>query len=215
VRLILFGAPGSGKGTQGGYFAEKLGVPRLAPGDILRENRRDGTALGRIAEAYMDRGELVPDSVIIDLISDRTSHPDAARGFILDGFPRTIPQAEALDALLAERGERLDHIVHLQVSEPVLLERLADRSTCPTCGQVYSPAVPPRVEGRCDNDDTALEVRDDDRPEAVKRRIEVYLEETAPVLDYYRSRGLVVEIDGEQAVDAIRAELERALGQPA
>ncbi|MHB8509356.1 MAG: adenylate kinase [Candidatus Dormibacteria bacterium] len=215
MRILFFGAPGSGKGTQGGYFAEKLGIPRLAPGDILRENRRDGTALGRIAEGYMDRGELVPDSVIIDLISDRISHPDAAQGFILDGFPRTIPQAEALDAFLARREERLDHIIHLQVSEPALLARLADRWTCPTCGQVYSPAVPSRTEGRCDNDDTVLEVRDDDRPEAVRRRIEVYLEETAPVLEYYRRKGLVVVIHGEQPVETIRAELGQALGTPA
>lgn len=215
MRVIFFGAPGSGKGTQGGYFASRLGVPRLAPGDILRENRREGTALGKIAEGYMDRGELVPDSVIIDLISDRISHPDAAAGFILDGFPRTIPQAEALDAFLGRGEAHLDHVIHLKVSEPVLIARLAGRWTCPTCGQVYSPAVSSRVEGKCDNDDTVLEVRDDDRAEAVKRRIEVYLEETAPVLDYYARKGLVVAIDGEQSVEAIRNELGMALRESA
>jgi adenylate kinase len=212
MRLILFGAPGSGKGTQGTFMSEMFGIPRLSPGDILRENRRRGTALGKTAEGYMDRGELVPDSLIIDLIRDRLQEPDAANGFILDGFPRTIPQAEALDGLMSELGSHLDWVIYLRVSEEKLLERLGGRWTCPTCNQVYSPAVPPSVEGVCDNDGTPLEQRDDDRPEAVSVRIEVYNEETAPVLDFYRRHHNVVEVNGERPVDEIREYLASLLG---
>lgn len=212
MRLILFGAPGSGKGTQGTFISETFGIPRLSPGDILRDNRRRGTALGKNAEGYMDRGELVPDSLIIDLIRDRLQEPDAANGFILDGFPRTIPQAEALDNLMAELGSEIDWVIYLRVSEESLLERLGGRWTCPTCHQVYSPAVPPRAEGVCDNDGTSLVQRDDDRPEAVQVRITVYNEETAPVLDFYRQHHNVVEVNGERPVEEIREYLTSLLG---
>ncbi|HEV3232960.1 MAG TPA: adenylate kinase [Candidatus Dormibacteraeota bacterium] len=236
MRVALFGPPGSGKGTQGTYLAERFGVPRLAPGDILRENRRLGTPLGRQAEGYMAKGELVPDELIIDLVKDRLAQPDAAKGFLMDGFPRTIAQAEALDSILADRGQRLDHVIYLRVSEAEVVRRLGTRFTCPLCQRVYSADVPSRVEGVCDEDGTALVQREDDRPEAVRNRNQVYLRETLPVLDYYRPRGvhptdqaltppgglrgeprsrgarLVVEVDGERPVEVIRGELVELLG---
>lgn len=216
MRLVLFGAPGSGKGTQAPFLVERYGIPSISTGEILRENVRRGTDLGVVAEGYMSVGELVPDDVIVNLIRERIKEPDAAPGFILDGFPRTVPQALALDKMLAQVGAPLDWVLYLNVSQAVLEERLSDRWTCPNCGRVYSKAVPPKKPGYCDDDPTVrLIQREDDKPEAVQNRIRVYLEQTMPVLDYYRAQGKVIEVDGNRAPEEIRDELFDLLEQPA
>jgi adenylate kinase len=208
MRLVLFGAPGSGKGTQAPYLVERYGIPTISTGEILRDNARQGTDLGIVAEGYMSAGELVPDDVIINLIRERIKEPDAKPGFILDGFPRTLPQAEALDRMLAGVEAPLDRVVYLNVRQDVLEERLSNRWTCPYCGRVYSQAVPPQVPGFCDDDPTVeLIQREDDKPEAVKNRIRIYLEQTLPVLDYYRPQGKVLEVDGARTPEEIRDEL--------
>jgi adenylate kinase len=211
MRLVLFGPPGSGKGTQGAYLSEHFGVPTISTGEILRDHVRRGTELGQKAEPIMNSGALMPDDILIAIVRDRLAEPDAAAGFILDGFPRTIPQAQALDGALSELGKPLDRVVYLKVSEPVLEERLGGRWTCSCCGRVYSGAVPPARSGACDDDGTELMQREDDRPEAVTRRIRTYLDQTMPVLEYYRSLGKVLEVNGELPVEEVRAQLVEKL----
>jgi adenylate kinase len=211
MRLVLFGPPGSGKGTQGAFLAEHFGVPAISTGEILRDHVRRGTALGQKAEPIMNSGALLPDDILIEIVKDRIVQPDAASGFILDGFPRTVAQAEALDRVLAEMGAPLDRVIYLKVSQDVLEERLGGRWTCNCCGRVYSRAVPPAKAGVCDDDGTELVQREDDRPEAVTRRIKTYLDQTMPVLDYYRPQGKVLELDGEQPVEQVRDQLFEAL----
>ena len=203
MRLVLFGGPGAGKGTQGAFLSEHYHIPQVSTGEILREEARQGTELGKVADTYMSKGELMPDDVIIKITRQRLSQPDAANGYILDGFPRTVAQAEALDRMLAEIALPLDRVIYLRVRPEVLQTRLSGRWTCPECGRVYSESVPTIVEDHCDDDGARVIQREDDRPEAIKRRIEVYLH-TLPVLGYYRTQHKVLEIDGEQDVDAIR-----------
>jgi adenylate kinase len=212
VRLVLFGGPGSGKGTQGAFLSERYGIPQVSTGEILREQVRQGTELGRIADTYMSKGELMPDDIIIKITRQRLSLPDAANGYILDGFPRTVGQAEALDRMLAEINQPLDRVIYLRVKPETLQRRLSGRWTCPECGRVYSESVPTVVEDHCDDDGARVIQREDDRPEAIKRRIEVYLE-TLPVLGYYRAQHKVLEFDGEQDVDAIREQIVSGLEQ--
>jgi adenylate kinase len=213
MRVVLFGAPGSGKGTQGPFLAEKFGIPQVSTGEILRENVRNGTDLGVVAEGYMSAGDLVPDDVIVNMVRERIAQPDAAGGFILDGFPRTEPQAEALDQMLDSVGTPLHQVIHLKVPQAVLERRLGGRWTCPVDGRVYNESElgDRRV---CEDDGEQLVQRDDDQPEAVRRRVEVYNEQTAPVLEYYRPRGKVMEVDGEQPVDEVREEILRRLEAP-
>lgn len=211
MRLVLFGPPGSGKGTQSPFLTERYGIAQVSPGETLRENARDQTELGNVAQTYMEKGELVPDDVIITLMRERVSRPDAAAGFVLDGFPRTLPQAEALDRMLITQDAPLDRVLYLKVSQEELEKRLGGRWTCPQCGRVYSEVVTGKTPGTCDDDDVALIQRDDDKPEAVKRRVQVYIDKTMPVLEYYRREGLVLEINGDQSVEEIRDEIMRAL----
>jgi adenylate kinase len=213
MRLVLFGAPGSGKGTQGPFIGERYGIPVVSTGEILRDNVQRGSDLGIVAQGYMDAGELVPDDVIINLIRERLTEADAIPGFVLDGFPRTIPQAEALDRMLQQLHAPLDHVIYLRVSEPVLIERLSDRWTCPVCGRVYSKAVSPARAGTCDDDGAKLIQRDDDKPATVRRRIKVYMKESMPVLKRYSNRGLVLEVDADQSVETIRDEIFVGLGE--
>ncbi len=210
--LVLLGGPGAGKGTQAERLSKNLGIPQVSTGDLFREHLKKETELGLLAKGYMERGELVPDQVTVDMVRDRLSRPDAARGAILDGFPRTIAQAEALNALLAELGSRLAVVPYIEVPEEVLLERLAGRWTCRKCGAMYHQLFsPPSVPGVCDRCGGELYQRPDDAPETQKHRIGVYFEQTAPLIDYYREQGLLVEVDGRRGIEEIQAELLRII----
>lgn len=203
MNLVFFGPPGAGKGTQARLMVKRVGIPQISTGDILREAIAAGTPLGRDAQRYMSQGELVPDPVMIGVVAERLQRPDAIPGFILDGFPRTIPQAEALDAVLAGMGRRLDRVVYFEASEATIVRRLAGRQVCRATGHIYNVhSSPPKTPGVCDIDGSPLYHRDDDRPETVRRRLQVYLEQTAPLLAFYQARGLFVLIDGEGDVEA-------------
>lgn len=213
---ILYGAPGSGKGTQADLLRDRFSIPHVSTGDILREEVRSGSELGQRAKAIMDTGSLLPDDVMIGIVRARLSQPDCAQGFLLDGFPRTLPQAEALDRVLQELQRTIDRIIYLRVGEEELVTRLADRWICPTCGRTYSLRQNPPAEGMtCLDDGTLLIQRDDDKPEAVRHRIQVYVQETLPVLDYYRPSGRVLEVDGEGNVAEITARVLTGLGEEA
>jgi adenylate kinase len=210
--IVLLGAPGAGKGTQAVYLEEILGIPHVSSGDLFRENLRDETELGQLARKYMDRGELVPDEVTIAMVKERLTRSDCAGGVILDGFPRTIAQAQALDAILVENGQRVGIVPYIQVSAEVLLARLAGRWTCRQCEAIYHELFsPPKVAGRCDECGGELYQRADDTPETQRRRIEVYFQQTTPLIEYYRERGLLAEIDGEQSVEQVQVDLLAAI----
>lgn len=212
MRVIFLGPPGAGKGTQARELSHEWGVPQIATGEMLREAVAAGTPLGREAKRVMDSGGLVPDDVMIGLIAERLRQPDAARGFILDGFPRTIAQAEALDRLLKDLGHSLDAVLYFQVSEPELLRRLTGRRLCRQCQTAYHlVSAPPRRPGVCDRCGGELYQRPDDSEETVRRRLEVYSRQTAPLLDYYGGRGRLSTIDGEGSVEAIAAAIRRAV----
>jgi adenylate kinase len=213
VRAIFLGPPGAGKGTQARELAKEWGVPQVATGDMLREAVATDAPLGRQARGYMESGALVPDDVIIALIAERLAQPDAKRGFVLDGFPRTIAQAEALGQLLDELGQQLDRVIFFDVSEPELLRRLTGRRSCPVCQATYHVvAAPPRQEGVCDRCGSVLIQREDDREATVRTRLRVYGEQTAPLLDYYRRRGRLARVAGEGSIESIRGEIRRAAG---
>lgn len=206
--IVLLGGPGAGKGTQAERLAENLGIPQVSTGDLFRENLKKETELGLLAKQYMDRGELVPDEVTVAMVRERLSRPDAAEGAILDGFPRTIAQAEALEELLADLGADLCVVPYIKVPQDVLLKRLAGRWTCRSCGAMYHEIFnPPQEPGVCDRCGGELYQRPDDTPETQKHRIEVYFEQTAPLIDYYRQKGLLVEVDGRQGIEEIQADL--------
>jgi adenylate kinase len=213
-RLVFLGPPGAGKGTQARQLAREWSVPQISTGDMLREAAAAGTPLGREAKRYMDTGALVPDEVVIGLVDERLGQPDAARGFVLDGFPRTVPQAEALDALLRRRGLELDRVLFFEVARDELIRRLSGRRTCRQCNAGYhAVSAPPRTPGRCDRCGGALYQRDDDAEATVSRRLDVYATQTAPLLDYYRSRGRLTAVKGEGPVGEVTAGLRRAVGQ--
>jgi adenylate kinase len=213
-RLVFLGPPGAGKGTQARALAREWGVPQVSTGDMLREAALAGTRLGLEAKRYMDTGVLVPDAVVIGLVDERLAQPDAARGFVLDGFPRTVAQAEALDALLRRRGLELDRVLYFDVSRGELIRRLTGRRTCRSCGAGYHVvSAPPATPERCDRCGGELYQRADDAEGTVSRRLDVYETQTAPLLDYYRARGLLVEVKGEGTVAEVTAELRRAAGQ--
>ena len=211
--LVLLGPVGAGKGTQARRTSTKIGIPHIASGDLLRSHRDRGTALGRQATTYMDRGALVPDELVIDMILDRMRQPDATHGVLLDGFPRTVAQATALDAELASVGRQLRLALNLEVPFKVLLERAAGRWTCRACGTTYNYQVnPPRVHGVCDVEGGELYQRLDDGHDVVSERIKVYLADTVPVVEYYRERGILRQIDGTRNIEAVAAEIEQQLG---
>ncbi len=210
--LILIGAPGAGKGTQADLLCREYGLAKVASGELFREHLQKETELGRLAKSYMDRGELVPDDVTIQMVTERLSRPDAARGAILDGFPRNLNQAEALDRFLAGRGEAIRGVFYIQVSADELMERLSGRWLCRAAQHAYHVRNhPPKVAGICDIDGSPLYQRDDDKPETVQRRIQVYLEQTAPLVEYYRNRGLLVEINGERSIEEVFSEIKGQL----
>jgi adenylate kinase len=211
--LLLMGGPGAGKGTQAQFLREKFGLPQVASGDLFRDNLKRQTPLGQLAKQYMDRGELVPDDVTISMIRERLQQADAKSGAMLDGFPRTIPQAEALDGLLAEFGGRVNVALYVKVPEAVLLERLSGRWTCRGPGQhtYHMLFNPPKHDKLCDVDGTELYQRPDDTPEVQSRRIRVFFEQTSPLIEFYRQRGLLSEIDGEQPIEQVTAQLVGAV----
>ena len=207
--LILFGPPGAGKGTQGALLAEQRGMLRLSTGDVLRDAVRRGTPMGTEARRYMDAGELVPDAVILGIVGDYLGGEAAGRGVIFDGFPRTIPQAEGLNALLEELGRPLGAVLVLEVADEALIRRLSGRRSCSECGAVYNVYFePPRRDGECDACGGTLVQRPDDEPATVRRRLEVYQEQTAPLLEFYAADTVPVHrLDGDRPVDAVQADL--------
>jgi adenylate kinase len=210
--IVLLGPPGAGKGTQAKLVSGKLNMPHISSGDIFRENLKTKTELGKLAEGFINRGELVPDDVTIAMIKDRLSRPDCEAGALLDGFPRTAPQAEALDEMLPDLDGRVVAVPYIKVAEEILIERLTGRWTCPVCSRVYHEKFnPPKDAGRCDFDNAELYQRDDDKAETVAQRIRVYLELTQPLIDYYQGKGVLLEVDGAQAIDAVAADLFAAL----
>jgi adenylate kinase len=213
--VLLLGAPGAGKGTQARFLAETLGVPHVASGDLLREHRQRGTRLGQAAQSYMDRGDLVPDALVVDMIVERLGQPDAQRGALLDGFPRTLAQAQALEDRLSQRRSGVRVAVYIDVPGQVLVERLAGRWLCRACQASYHELFkPPASAGVCDSCQGALYQRSDDKREVVANRVAVYLRDTMPVVDRYERAGLLRRIDGDQPIEAVRAALLRAVGEP-
>jgi adenylate kinase len=206
--IVLLGPPGVGKGTQAKIIAEATGLPHVSSGDLFRENIHDGTKLGMLAQTYIKKGELVPDDVTIGMIRDRLSRPECQSGALLDGFPRTTIQAEALEKLLTEFSGKVDVVPYISASEATLIERLAGRWTCKAQGHVFHEKHnPPKKTGICDFDGSELIQRDDDKAETVTRRIQVYFAQTAPLIAYYRERGLLVDIDGAQPIEKVSADL--------
>jgi adenylate kinase len=206
VNLLLYGAPGSGKGTQANMLRTRFGIPHIATGDMLRAEIQAGTPLGLQAQPILAAGQYVSDDIMIGMIRNRLRRPDTEPGFIIDGFPRTVPQAQALDQVMGELGKGLDRVIYLMVPIEELLHRLSGRLVCPACQRTYPP-----VSLQCEVDGSVLVQREDDKPEAVKPRIEIYLDKTVPVLDHYRGEGLVSEIDGRGTIDDISQQVLMAV----
>ena len=209
MKMILLGAPGAGKGTQAEIFSKKLGIPTISTGNILRAAVKNGTPVGLKAKEYMDAGKLVPDEVIIGVITERLAEPDCAAGYILDGVPRTIAQAEALE----NAGIRFDKVVSIEVSDEEIVGRMSGRRACTQCGATYHVVnAPPKEEGKCDHCGAQLVLRADDKPETVKSRLEVYHKETEPLKDFYQARGVLIPVDNQPTIEATTKAVEEALG---
>lgn len=197
MKIIMLGAPGAGKGTQAKRIAERYSIPHISTGDIFRANIKNGTELGNKAKSYMDQGLLVPDELVVDLVVDRVKQDDCLRGYVFDGFPRTIPQAEALDTALKAINEKIDYAVNVEVPDSNIVNRMSGRRACLNCGATYHlEHIPTKVEGICDTCGAQLVLRDDDKPETVLKRLEVYHEQTKPLIDYYNKQAILVEVDG-------------------
>ena len=213
MKIIMLGAPGAGKGTQAKKIAAKYAIPHISTGDIFRANIKNNTELGQKAKTYMDKGELVPDELVVDLIMDRFKEADCANGYVLDGFPRTIPQAEALDKALSANGESVDYAVNVEVPDENIINRMSGRRACVGCGATYHIQFKPtKVEGICDACGEKLILRDDDKPETVKNRLSVYHEQTQPLIEYYSGKGVLKEVDGTQPMDDVFAAIVKILG---
>lgn len=214
MKIIMLGAPGAGKGTQAKLLAKEFQIPHISTGDIFRMNIKEGTDLGKEAKRYMDQGQLVPDSLTIQLVIDRLGKEDCANGYILDGFPRTIPQAESLDEALNKLDDKLDFAINVEVPDENITERMAGRRACLSCGATYHVAFnPPKKEGVCDICQGELILRDDDKPETVKERLGVYHKQTQPLISYYEKQGLLVTVDGTQKVEEVLKQILECVGE--
>jgi adenylate kinase len=212
MRIIMLGAPGAGKGTQAKMISGKYGIPHISTGDIFRSNIKNGTELGKKAKSYMDQGQLVPDELTCDLVVDRIAQDDAKNGYVLDGFPRTIPQAEALKNALKARGESVDFAIDVDVPDENIINRMAGRRACTSCGATYHIVYnPPKQEGICDACGSKLVLRDDDKPETVKKRLTVYHNQTQPLIEFYQKEGVLVHVDGTQEIDTIFSQIQKLL----
>jgi adenylate kinase len=213
MKVIFLGPPGAGKGTQAAVLRERHDIVHISTGDILRDNVKGGTALGKTAREYMDAGKLVPDDVIIAMMEERLAGPDCQKGFILDGFPRTVPQAEALDGLLSKLGIQLDGVILFEIDRDLVVERLTGRRVCGNCGEIYNVKFRnTKVSGICDRCGGHLVQRDDDSEEVVLKRLAVYLEQTAPLIDHYEKKGQLVRVDAGQGGEQVVAAIEKAAG---
>ena len=213
MKIIMLGAPGAGKGTQAKQIAAKYGIPHISTGDIFRANIKEGTELGKKAKEYMDQGALVPDELTCDLVMDRISKDDAKNGFVLDGFPRTIPQAEALDAALTKAGASMDFAIDVDVPDENIVNRMSGRRACLNCGATYHiEHVPPKKEGICDVCGSELILRDDDKPETVQNRLNVYHTQTQPLIDFYNAKGVLREVDGTKDMMEVFDSITAILG---
>ena len=213
MKIIMLGAPGAGKGTQAKKIADKYQVPHISTGDIFRANIKNGTELGMKAKTYMDQGLLVPDELVVDLVVDRLGQEDCANGCVLDGFPRTIPQAESLDAALAAKGEAIDYAIDVDVPDENIINRMSGRRACVACGATYHIVhIPTKVEGICDRCGEKLILRDDDKPETVKKRLDVYHAQTQPLIDYYTSKNVLKSVDGTQDMEDVFQAIVDILG---
>lgn len=212
MNVILMGLPGAGKGTQAERIVKEFSIPHISTGDMFRAAVKEETPLGLEAKSYMDKGLLVPDEVVIGIVRERLAKDDCKDGFLLDGFPRTVPQAEALTATLKEMGREITHVINIQVERDVLIERLTARWICPVCGSSYHTIFnPPKEAGVCDKDGGKLFQRDDDRPEVVTQRLDVNIAQTQPLIDYYQAQGLLHNVDGEQDIEAVFAKIAALL----
>ena len=213
MKIIMLGAPGAGKGTQAKKIAEKYQIPHISTGDIFRANIKNGTELGKKAKTYMDQGLLVPDELVCDLVVDRVQQDDCKKGYILDGFPRTIPQAESLDAALSKLGEAFDYAINVEVPDENIVKRMGGRRACVGCGATYHLVyAAPKKEGICDNCGAELILRDDDKPETVQKRLGVYHEQTQPLIDYYTKKGILKEVDGTMDMGDVFKAIVEILG---
>jgi len=212
MKIVMLGAPGAGKGTQAKKIADAYGIPHISTGDIFRANIKAGTPLGKKAKEYMDKGGLVPDEVTIGMLLDRIHEADCEKGYVLDGFPRTIPQAESLTKALAAEGRRIDAAVDIEVPDENIVNRMGGRRACLSCGSTYHIVfAAPKQEGICDRCGSPLVLRDDDKPETVLKRLAVYHEQTQPLIDYYGSAGVLKEVDGTQAMEKVFADIKAVL----
>lgn len=214
MKIIMLGAPGAGKGTQAKKIAAQYAIPHISTGDIFRANIKNNTELGQKAKVYMDKGELVPDNLVVDLIMDRFGQPDCADGYVLDGFPRTIPQAEALDTALNEKGEHVDYAVNVEVPDENIIRRMSGRRACVGCGATYHIQYnPTKVADVCDVCGEKLILRDDDQPQTVQNRLSVYHEQTQPLIDYYAEKGVLAEVDGTKDMEEVFSDITAILGK--
>ncbi|NLI68839.1 MAG: adenylate kinase [Bacilli bacterium] len=212
--LILMGLPGAGKGTQAEMIKAKYNIPHISTGDMFRQAIKEGTELGKKAKAYMDEGALVPDEVTNGIVEERLAKSDCDNGFLLDGFPRTIAQAEALEAITKKLNKQIDYVIQVDVPAEKLIERLTGRRVCPSCGATYHVInKPPKTEGVCDNCGTELVQRDDDKEETVQKRLEVNIEQTQPLLDFYKEKGVLVTVDGDQPIDKVFEDIVAAISK--